>query len=155
MPNFREIGSKTADDISRPPLPPPGGYLWRIVKPHEVRDVKSGEREWEAVEFSVKAVAPTADVDSDALREYGSVDKIINRVSFMFDKNDKVAFETTEFQLKKFLEDHVQCWKPGMTLSEALSAAVNSEFIGTIVWKADKNDGDIFHANIQKTAPKS
>lgn len=154
MPNFAEIGNKKPEEIVRPPLAPPGHYLFRITKPHDVRDVKSGDREWEAVEFQCRAVAPSSDVDSDAIREFGSVDKIMNRVSFMFDKNDQVAFQQTENQLKRFLQDHVQCWKDGMSLNEALAAAVNSEFMGEIKWAQDKKDGDIWHANIGKTAPK-
>lgn len=154
MPNFRDIGAKKAEDIARPPLPPPGAYLWKITKPAEIRDVRSGQQEWEAVEFSIQAQAPTADVDTMALSEYGAVNKIFNRVSFMFDKNDKTAFETTEYQLKRFLQDHVKCWQDGMSLSEAMAAAVGREFLGTIVWKADKNDSELFHANVTKTAPK-
>lgn len=160
MPSFSEIGSKKQEDIVRPPLPPPGGWLFRIVKPHDKRDVNSTSgdgRAWESIEFQCRGVAPTADVDSDAAREYGDPGKIMQRVSFMFDKNDEVAFTQTENQLKRFLKDHVKCWPENsdMTLNEAMAAAVNGEFVGTIVWKADKNDSDIFHANISKTAPKS
>lgn len=157
MPSFAEIGSKKQEDIVRPPLAPPGSYLFRITKPHDVRDVKESGgqgREWEAVEFQCRGVAPTADVDADAIREFGDVGKIMNRVSFMFDKNDQVAFQQTENNLKRFLADHVRCWKEGMSLSEALAAAVNSEFIGEIRWVQDKKDPDIWHANIGKTAPK-
>lgn len=157
MPDFASIGNKKQEDIVRPPLPPPGGWLFRITKPHDVRQVKSTSgdgREWEAVEFQCRGIAPSADVDSDAAREYGDPGKIMQRVSFMFDKNDDVAFQQTENQLKRFLAEHVQCWKDGMSLSEAMANAVNGEFIGTLTWKADKNDSDIFHANITKTAPK-
>lgn len=158
MPNFADIGSKKQEDIVRPPLPPPGGWLFRITKPHDVRDVKSTKgdgREWEAVEFQCKGVAPTADVDSDAAREYGDAGKILQRVSFMFEKGDAVSFQNTENQLKRFLTDHVKCWQDGMSLSEAMAAAVNQEFIGEIKWVQDKNDSDLWHANIAKTAPKS
>lgn len=157
MPSFADIGSKKQEDIVRPPLAPPGGWLFRITKPHETRQVKSTSgdgREWEAVEFQCRGIAPTADVDADAAREYGDPGKIMQRVSFMFDKNDEVAFQQTENQLKRFLVEHVQCWQPGMTLAEAMAAAVNGEFIGEIRWAQDKKDPDIWHANIGKTAPK-
>jgi hypothetical protein len=158
MPNFSEIGAKKQEDIVRPPLPPPGGWLFRITKPHEVRDVKSTSgdgREWESVEYNVRGVAPTADVDSDAAREFGDASKIMLRVSWMFDKQDAVAFQQTENQLKRFLVDHVKCWQDGMSLAEAMAAAVNQEFIGEVKWVQDKRDPDNWFANIGKTAPKS
>lgn len=157
MPSFSEIGDKKQEDIVRPPLPPPGGWLFKVTKPHAARDVKATDgsgREWESIEFPVRAIAPTADVDSDAAREYGDPGKIINRVGFMFDKNDAVAFQQTENNLKRFLLDHLKCWAPGMTLGEAMAAAVNAEFIGTIKWVQDKKDMDLYHANIDKTGPK-
>lgn len=157
MPSFADIGSKKQEDIVRPPLPPPGGWLFRVTKPHETRLVNATDgsgRQWEAVEFQCRAVAPTADVDSDAAREYGDPGKIMNRVSFLFDKNDDVAFQRTENDLKRFLADHLKCWRDGMTLSEALAAAPNSEFIGTLKWVQDKKDNELYHANIDKTAPK-
>lgn len=153
--NFREIADKKLEDIERPALPPAGTYLWRVTKAPEIRDVSSDKGSWEVVEFPLKAVAPTEDVDTEALSAYGKVDNIINRVSFMFDKNDKAAFENTQYQLKRFLVEHLKCASEEMSLSEGMSASANAQCLGTIVWKADKNDSELFHANIGKTAPAS
>lgn len=152
--NFREIADKKLEDIERPALPPAGTYLWKVMK-NEIRDVTSDKGSWEVVEFSVKAQAPTEDVDSDALAAYGNVANILNRVSFMFDKNDKAAFEQTQYQLKRFLVEHLKCASEDMSLSQGLAQSTNHQFLGTVVWKADKNDTELFHANIGKTAPAS
>lgn len=152
MPNFRDIGDKKPEDIAPVPVAPAGTYLWKILK-HDIRDVKSDKGEWEALEYSVKAVAATPDVDTDALAEYGKVDSILNRVSFMFDKNDETAFLQTENAHKRFLQEHVKCWPEGMTMKEAMAQAINRQFLGTITWKPDRNDANITRANITKTAP--
>lgn len=151
--NFRDIGDKKPEEIAPVPVPPAGTYLWKITKIGDVRDVKSDTGEWEALEYNVKAVAPTEDIDADALREYGKVDSILNRVSFMFDKNDETAFLQTENSHKRFLQDHVKCWPDGMTMKEAMAQSIGRQFLGTITWKPDKKDSSIIRANISKTAP--
>lgn len=152
MPNFRDIADKKPEDIAPVPVPPAGTYLFKVLK-HDLRDVRSDKGEWEALEYSVKAVAPTPDVDADALAEYGKVDSILNRVTFMFDKNDETAFLQTENSHKRFLQEHLKCWPDGMSMKEAMAQAVGRQFLGTIVWKPDNRDATITRANIGKTAP--
>lgn len=155
MPNFRDIADKKPEDVAPVPVPPAGTYLFKVTKLGDIRDVKSEKGEWEAVEYSCKAVAPTEDVDADALRDYGKVDSILNRVSFMFDKNDETAFIQTENSHKRFLQDHLKCWPDGTSLKEAMAQAVGRQFLGTITWKPDNRDNSIIRANISKTAPAS
>lgn len=148
--SFKDIAAKKLDEIERPPLPPVGTYRWRISK-LPVIDEDVGGGKWDVLRVNVVAVEAMDDVD---MSDYnGAVDKILNNVSFMFDKEDEVSFEKTEYNAKRFFEDHVRCAEDGMTLMEAINASVNGEFLGTIGWKADKNDAETFHANIVRTAP--
>lgn len=149
--DFKSIANKKPTEIEKVPLPPVGTYEWQIMKVPDIRDVKSDKGEWEAVEFSVRAVAPMDNVDMSDYK--GKLDSIMNRVSFMFDKNDEVNFQKTENRLKKFLQEHVKCWDDDMSLSEGLNAAVGGHFLGDLTWAPDKNSPGDFNANIGKTAP--
>lgn len=151
--DFKSVATKMKDDIERPPLPPAGNYLWQIPKIPTVSESK--DHKWDIVEYQVKAVGVVSDVDEGALNEFGGIKNIRNRVSFMFDKEDETSFKNTEFNHKRFLTEHVRCWEDGMNVTQAMNASVNKQFVGTIGWKQDKNDQEVFHANISKTAPVS
>lgn len=148
--DFRQAATKMMADIERPPLPPVGTYLFKITKIPEIRDVND---QWQSVDFVCQGVANAGDVDEGDLTAYGGANKVFNRVSFMFDKKDDVAFGKTEYQLKRFLIEHLKCAEENTSLMEGMNAAVNQQFLGTVTWKADKNDAELFHANITKTAP--
>lgn len=148
---FSEVANKKSEDIERPPLPPVGTYLWNVTKiPTITENVKD---QWDIVEYQVKGVAAQDDVDAEAIAAYGNVTNIQNRIAFMFDTTDPAKFAQTEYNHKRFLEEHLKCWEEGMSLKEAMNNAVNHQFLGTIKWAPDKNDPEIYHANIGKTAP--
>lgn len=149
--NFSDVLTKGASDVEKPPLPPVGTYRWRITKVPEQRTTDSGE--WDIVNINVVAVEPMDNVDIDDYK--GEVTNIRNRKSFLFNKNDEVEFERTLYNLRMFLENHVQCWEEGMSLGEALNASNGQEFLGDIIWREDKRDGmeGEFQADIGRTAP--
>jgi len=149
--DFKSIANTKLADVERPPLPPVGTYLWTIMKVPSIETLKGDD--WDVVDFQLKALAPTEDVDADALTAYGDVTKIMQRHRFMFNKNDKTEFERTLFNLRRFCEVTVGSATPEMSVTEALNSTVNGQLLGTIVWKSDKNDAEIFHANIGRTAP--
>lgn len=149
--NFRDIANKKLDDVERPPLPPVGTYLWQITKVPTIETL-SGDK-WDVVDFQLKAIAPTEDVDADAIAEFGSVNKIFTRHRFMFNKEDQAEFDRSLFNMRRFLEEHVKCATKDMSITEALNASVNQQVLASIVWKADKNDPELMHANIGRTAP--
>lgn len=151
MPNFADIAQKKMDEIERPPLPPVGTYRWRIAKLPDV--TKSQDEKWQFVRFFCKAVEPRDDVD---LSDYsGDPANITLTKSFVFNLSDEVEFEKTEYAVRQFLEKHVQCVEPGVTLREAMNASVNAEFDGYVAWRADKRDesGETMNAEITRTAP--
>jgi hypothetical protein len=149
--DFKSIANTKLADLERPALPPVGTYLWLITKVPSIETLKGDD--WDVVDFQLKAVAPTEDVDADALTAYGDVSKIMQRHRFMFNKNDKAEFTKGVDRLRRFCEDTVGSATSEMSLTEALNSTVNGQILGTIIWKSDKNDAEIFHANIGRTAP--
>lgn len=148
---FSEVANKKLDDIERPPLPPVGEYIFLVTKiPTITEGVKD---QWDVVEYQVKAISALESVDPDAIAAYGNVTGITNRVSFMFDITDPAKFAQAEYNHKRFLQEHLKCSDESMGLKEAMNAAVNCQFTGTIKWAPDKNDPEVYHANISKTAP--
>jgi hypothetical protein len=147
--SFSSIADKKIDEIERPPLPPVGTYRWKVTKLPELS--KSNDEKWEILTVSVRAVEALDDVD---MSDYsGKLEGIMQSVRFMFNLEDEAEFEKTLFRVRTFFEKHVKCAEAGMTIPQAINASVGQEFLGTIAWKQDKQDADIFHANIGKTAP--
>lgn len=147
--NFSDVASKPLADIEKPPLPPVGTYRWQITKLPEVNTSPDGK--WDILNVNVRAIEALDDVEQDDIK--GDVRNIMNRVSFMFNKEDEAEFEKSLYRARTFFESHVKCAEPGDTLGQAMNNSVNQEFLGTIGWRADKNDSEIFHANITRTAP--
>lgn len=147
--NFADVASKKMDEVERPPLPPVGTYRWQISKLPE--QTTSGNGEWDIVNVSVRAVEALEDVDLDDYK--GEVANIVQSVRFMFNKQDEVEFEKSLYRFRTFLEKHVQCAEADMSIAQAMNASVGQQFLGTIAWRQDKEDPELFHANIARTAP--
>lgn len=146
--NFADVASKPMAEVERPPLPPVGTYRWKITKLPEQTTSNNGE--WDIVTFSVQAQEALDDVEVD---DYpGDIRNIRSNVRFMFNKQDEAEFEKSLFRLRTFLEKHVQV-EEGLSIAQALNNSVNQDFLGAIGWKADKEDADLFYANITRTAP--
>lgn len=151
--DFKSIANKKLEDVERPPLIPAGTYLWMISKLPEI--TTSPDEKWDYVDFTLKCVAPTEEVDSDAIAAFGDITKVTMRHRFIFDKNDPAAFSRTEYNLRRFLEDHVKCCEPSQSMGEAMNSAINNQVLASVVWRPDRNDSEIFHANIGRTMPVS
>lgn len=152
MPNFNEIADQRVGDVERPALMPIGSYVWAVIKVPS-RDTISDGR-FEVVDFSCKCVAPGEDADPDAIEEFGDVTNVNMRHRFMFNTEDKNAFDRSLFNLKRFLEEHLQIdGASDMSINEALNAAVNCQFLGEVGWRPDRNDPEIQYAEIRRTAP--
>lgn len=149
--NFADIASKKLVDIERPPLPPVGTYRFSVKQLPTINEIESPKGSWDVVEFQCRALEALDDVDMEGYS--GEVTGIQMRLGFMFDKNDDVKFQQTEYNLRRFLEEHVACAEDGDSLHEAINKSVNGQFLGTVKWAPDKNDPDLFHANIGRTAP--
>lgn len=149
MPNFADIATKKVAEIERPPLPPVGTYRWSISKLPQV--TTSGDSKWDILTVNVRALEAMDDVD---VGEYsGEVTNITNQVKFMFNREDEVEFEKSEYRMRTFFEKHVKCAGEDDTIGQMLNSSVNQQFLGTIAWSQDKNDPELFYANIARTAP--
>lgn len=151
MVDFASIANKKLADVERPPLPPIGHYSWAVIKLPELSE--SGDGRWEILNFPVRATAALDDVDPEELAAYGKVENIVQSHRFMFSKEDETEFKKTEYRLRKFLEDHLKCGDESMSLNEAINASLNAQFVAPIVHRQDKNDPELFHANLGSTAP--
>lgn len=147
--NFADIASKKMDEVERPPLPPVGTYRWQITKLPETATSANGE--WDFVTIPCRVVEALDDVDVEDYK--GDIRNVMMSHRFMFNKQDEAEFEKTLFRLRTFLEKHVKCSDGEMSIAQAMNAAVNQEFLGTIAWKQDREDPELFHANIGRTAP--
>lgn len=150
MPNFADIASKKLAEVERPPLPPVGTYRWRVTKLPEQTKVGQDDM-YEVVTFHVQAQEALDNVD---MADYkGEVNGIFNRVQFMFDTTDEAKFDQTMFRLRTFLERHLKVADESMSINEGLNASAGAECLGDIAWRQDKNDNEMFYAEIRKTAP--
>jgi hypothetical protein len=149
MPNFADIANKKVADVERPPLPPVGTYRWSITKLPAV--ATSGDGKWDILTVLCRALEAQDDVDMDGFA--GDVTNITNQLKFMFNKEDEAEFEKTLYRVRTFFEKHVKCASEDDTIGQALNNSVNQQFLGSIAWQQDKNDPEIFYANIARTAP--
>ena len=149
MPDFSSILNKKASDIEKPPLPPQGTYRFRISKIPEFTEASSGE--WDILNVLVQGVEAMDNVDLDDYK--GEITGIRLRKSFLFNKNDEVEFAKTEYQVRQFLENHVEVLQDDMSIGEALNDCVNAEFLGDVSWREDKRTEGDFQADIGRTAP--
>ncbi len=149
MPNFADIASQKVSEIERPPLPPVGTYRWQITKLPV--STTSGDGKWDILTVPVRALEALDDAD---MSDYsGEVTNITNQIKFMFNKEDEVEFEKSLYRVRTFFEKHVKCADDGDTVAQMLNKSVNQQFLGSIAWQQDKNDPEMFYANVGRTAP--
>lgn len=151
MPSFSEILTKTAESIERPPLPPKGTYF--LVVTGQAK--KTDRKEYEVIDFPLKAVRPTEDVDAEGLAAYapsGKLDSIQVRKSFLFNTTDEAQFKQTEFNMREFLVTHLGL-DPSLTMKELMNMAVNKQCLGVIDYRPDGNNPEIMYTDLKKTAP--
>lgn len=148
MVNFADAAKKKLADIERPPLPPVGSYRFQVSRLPSVS--KSNDGVWEFLVIPCRAVeALTADMDDYK----GAIESINLDKRFVFNTRDEVEFAKTEYQVRRFFEQHVACCSDDDTIAEAINACVGAQFIGDVVWKPDAMDPELFHANLTRTAP--
>lgn len=149
--NFKDALDTNLADVEKPPLPPVGTYEFQIVKVPELQeDVSDGQ--WDIVNFQVQAVRATEDVDPTAMNEFGQPKNINLRHSFLFDKQDETAFKRTEWNLRRFLEEHLGL-PANQSFKASFAQAQNKRFLAYVFWKPRKNEPETFDAAIRNTAP--
>ena len=153
MPNFDEIANQVMDTVERPPLAPLGDYVFQVTKlPEPVREITSDKGSWDALEFNLRGVRPTEDVDAELFAAFGDAKSIFVRKSFLFTKDeaDKAGYGNTLANLKDFLSIHLGI-DSSLSIKEAINASVNKQCIGTLKYRT-LPDGTQIH-DIGRTAP--
>lgn len=150
--DFKDIAKTKLEEVKAVPLPPVGTYRWVITKLPNIKDVKGRDgTEYQSMDFPCQAVQALEDVDA---AEYpGEISEIRQTLSFMFDKNDEVAFIQAQNRIKNFFVKILGCVGEDASMSEGMNAAVKKQFLAPITWTPDKNDDSIIRANLGRTAP--
>lgn len=149
MPNFSDILTRSAETIERPPLAPKGTY--HMVVSGQAK--KTERKEFEVIDFPMKAVRPTEEVDADDFKAWGGKpDSITVRKSFLFNTTDQIAFDQTLFAMKSWLTDHLSL-DPTLSIKELMNAAVNKQCLGVLDYRPDSSNPEILYYNLSKTAP--
>ena len=109
MVDFRKILGTKVEDVKRPPLIPVGTYRARVAKPVSYDEISNGR--FKVMDFQLQLVEPMADVDADALTEYGGLGKgsvLTHRFMFSTEEGPEAAanVERTVFNLKRFRRRH-------------------------------------------------
>lgn len=154
MVDFLAALDTKSEDQEKPKDPPQGTYIWAVNKVPTISRTNTGD--WDIVEFPMRAVAAEADVDEDALAEYGPVDSIYNRISFLSptaedaDNDRKKALD----RINKFMERVlVVDGFEDMTTREAMDASVNHQCMAQLVWEPRKDDLESINVNLKNYAP--
>lgn len=152
MVDFASALNTRAADIEKPKLLPRGTYIWKVSKVPTQSETPSGE--WNIIEFPIQCVEATTDVDPDELDEFGKVDGVRNRISFMFptDPEKKNDFDRSMYRLREFLTGTLGLEaSDDTTLKELLDNSVNYQFMAVASWKP-ANDGETY-VNVTNYAP--
>jgi hypothetical protein len=151
MASFKDALNIKMEEIKRPPLLPQGHYVAQVTK---VPEILQEHDNYDYVDFTIKILQPSDDVDSSELQEFGGLNNVVRRHRFLFDKNDEAAFNRTMYQLKRFLLDHLKVeGSEGSSLNELLNQAVNHQFLVRYGRRTDKMDKEIQYEQIAGTAP--
>lgn len=156
MPDFNTVLDKKVGAVEKPKLLPPGHY---IALNYKIADKeKSPDGKWEFLTFPMRMVQAMEDVDQEALTAFGGCGTHANNSrKFLFptgdSTEDQASFDRGMYDLRRFLEDHLKCATPEMSLKEAINNALNQQCMVEVKWTADKKDPEVMHANITRTAP--
>lgn len=151
---FSDALDRKVEEITRPPVPPIGTYIWTVKKhpDSEKFDSRNTGKTFDRLNFLMSAVAATDEVDPDELEAYGDINGFVVSKSFLFDNEDEVAFQRSEYNLKRFFE-HLGMDLSNVTISEALANSVGATCMGELKHRPDPNDAEVIYAELGKTAP--
>jgi len=151
--NFQEALNTKVGDIERPPQIPQGTYLTVVAKPPTF-DKVGQDGQYETCDFTMKFLSATDEVDEDELKAYGDITSSSLRLRFMFNTEDETRFKQSEFNLRRFLEDTLGIDKASdKSLKQCLAESVNHQCLSVVSWRPDRDDPEVMHAEIKRTAP--
>ena len=151
--NFQDALDTKIGDIERPPLVPQGTYTVAVAKVPTYTAVGKDDQ-YQCIDFVLKIIAATDDVDEEDLANYGDVTKSSVRKRDMFDTEDKNRFAQSMFSTRRFLQDHLGVEGNDDTpIKKLLADCVNHQCLATITWRPDNRDPEIMYLEVKGTAP--
>jgi hypothetical protein len=147
-PNFGTILDRPASEFKRPKPLPVGTYVC-VVQDLPRRD-KSTKKGTEFVEFTLKPVEASSDVDEEDLKAMGGFTNKTLRVTFWLT-------EDAAWRLSKFLVDDLQIEAEDedgeeKSLNQMCSEVVNRQVLAYVKHQAS-DDGTTTYAQVSTTAP--
>lgn len=125
MPQFASVLDQPSADIKRPDPMPVGTYVWQVPAQYKQDKAKT---QTEYVEWMVKCLGATEDVDQEALAA-------CLKGKAITDKQMKATFYLTDdsaWRLKDFLDHCGVEDGPDLTLRARLAGAGGSQVLGTV-----------------------
>lgn len=142
MANFTEILQQQSSTIERPKPLPVGTYLTIVQGPPTHSQV--GEKQTDALDFTLAVMAPQTDVDQVKLLEMGGAQgKTIRHRLFVTDDS--------RWRLKQFLVEHLAIEEGSKTLGELLAEAPGKQCYVTLRHRPAQ-DGSTVYAEVASTA---
>lgn len=152
MARFSDMLDRKAEEIKQPPLLPAGEYFLMGKKHPETAEIKGRDGTiYDRITFELSVTEP-AEVDEDALAEFGKVAGYTVRKQFLFntDPEETAGQERTLNAIKNFMTA-CGCFQEGMTLKEGFASFPNSVCRGEITHRPDSNDPERFYVEVGRT----
>ena len=147
-PDFTSILDMTPDEVERPKILPPGGYVC-VIKERPISDVSS-MKETPYWEFVLHPVEALENVDEDSLAD--ALTRANGEKRKLSDMTIRARFYDTEaagFRLKKFLLQDCQL-EPKGTFGAIIENIIGCEVIANI---KHRSVGDDTFVDLKSTAP--
>lgn len=138
-PNFQSLLDETPDHVERPKALPVGTYIWIVGQPTYGKSSKKGTP---FVEFQLRCIGATDDVDTKALEDMGGFNG----------KTLRATYYTTEDAIYRLDEFHEHC---GLNLEEPASRrmrndlVVNSQVLGYVRHREQEITDDERRAGVE------
>lgn len=155
MPSFADIANKKANEVEKPPLPPIGNYIMMVVADPAYSKKTSEKGTFEIWDFNFQGVTALDDVDLDELRKFGGAKGVRVRRSFIFntDPNEEAAFQRAEYEMTRFMVDHLKAGPESNSLTQLLGSCKGKQCQVEVGHRPDTRNPDNFYPDIKSTMP--
>ena len=150
MGKFTDALSRPMEEFEQPPVLPVGHYVMTITKQPDMEEIVSTKngKTYDKITYLCKTVSASDDVDTDLLAEYGNPAGVVMRKTFIFSQaeEDEASFKQSMFRHRQFLE--FAGADQTLPLNEAMTAAVNGQFLGEVTHRPDPANAEIIYMEV-------
>lgn len=141
--NFSDILDQPISEAEKPKPLPVGSYVCAVQTPPRMD--ASSQKGTKFVEFTLKVLKPSDDVDTDELKAQGGIGARTLRTTYYLTDGAK-------WRLRKFIEDCGVDFDEDATFSEGIASLSGAQVIA-IVEHTPSKDGSQLFANVKDTMP--